>query len=280
MKPVLAQSISLYLHRSLPPKCTLRVLSVHRRVLNLETETGQMLAFTHPQIGHGPFHIQLARSVDFSILRPGITGLKDGALLLIGPLLVDGEQPRIWDATLPPMPSTVPIRSWLQAKKTAAQYLQSHPVMDDLDAPTWVRLQAGMNALSKSLQTNDNQLLAASVDLLAGLGPGLTPAGDDVLLGAIARLFLLGPKQLSPTGETNARVWSETIFALAASKTNRFSRAWLWHAAHGRFSQPWHALQQAFITEDEARARHAIQWIADIGATSGRLALMGLFSMH
>ncbi len=281
MKSVLAQSISLHLHRALPAKCALRVLSVHRRVLNLEAENGQLLAFIHPQIGLGPFHIQLTHAVDFSSLRPGMTGWKDGALYQVGGLRIDGRRLHLWDATLPPAPSPFPTRSWQIAQEAAEQRLQTHPVAAELNKPTWTRLQSGLQALSQGLQTHHQPSIAAAVDQLAGLGPGLTPAGDDLLLGAMARVFFLESNRNALPDASSDPAWEAGVmFERAAMKTNRLSRAWLWHAAHRRFSEPWHALHEALTQADENRIRNAIHRIAAIGATSGRLALMGLFSMH
>ncbi len=65
---------------------------------------------------------------------------------------------------------------------------------------------------------------AAAVACLLGRGPGLTPAGDDVLAG-----FLLGARAF---GLDAARVRA-AVAAMAAAKTTALSAALLWHAARG-----------------------------------------------
>lgn len=64
---------------------------------------------------------------------------------------------------------------------------------------------------------------AAAVAGLFGRGPGLTPAGDDVLAG-----FLLGARAF---GLDAARV--RAAIAVAPARTTALSAALLWHAARG-----------------------------------------------
>jgi hypothetical protein len=65
---------------------------------------------------------------------------------------------------------------------------------------------------------------AAAVARLLGRGPGLTPAGDDVLAG-----FLVGARAFGLVGtEVGA-----AIAALAPARTTALSAALLWHAARG-----------------------------------------------
>jgi hypothetical protein len=106
--------------------------------------------------------------------------------------------------------------------------------------------------------------LAEAVRHLAGLGSGLTPAGDDYLTGAMAGLWLLNrPESLPLMAET------------AGPKTNALSAAFLEAAAKGEFMEPWHALAQAWQAVDREAMAAAIKWIAEFGASSGEDALAG-----
>jgi hypothetical protein len=65
---------------------------------------------------------------------------------------------------------------------------------------------------------------AAVAQRLLGRGPGLTPAGDDVLAG-----FLIGTAAFG----LDAAPLRETIAVLAPARTTALSAALLWHAARG-----------------------------------------------
>lgn len=65
---------------------------------------------------------------------------------------------------------------------------------------------------------------ATGVTALLGRGPGLTPAGDDVLAG-----FLLGTRAVG----LDAAATRAAVATLAAARTTALSAALLWHAARG-----------------------------------------------
>src|SRR3954454_13224905 len=76
---------------------------------------------------------------------------------------------------------------------------------------------------------------------LVGLGPGLTPAGDDVMAGVMAGLVLLG----HPAAER----FAAGVYSLAAGRTTELSRALLRHAAAGRVSGEYCAVLQGLVGE-------------------------------
>ncbi|MDP9429386.1 MAG: DUF2877 domain-containing protein, partial [Actinomycetota bacterium] len=101
---------------------------------------------------------------------------------------------------------------------------------------------------------------------LIGLGPGLTPAGDDVMAGTMAGLVLLG----HPAADR----FAATISALAASRTTELSRALLRHAAAGRVSVEYAAVLHGLVGERPLAP--AIAGLLGTGATSGRAVALGL----
>jgi hypothetical protein len=98
---------------------------------------------------------------------------------------------------------------------------------------------------------------------LAGLGYGLTPAGDDFLLGMMAALWLLGERETLPA------------IAHAAARTTTLSAAFLTAAAQGQFIEAWHGLAHALHRQDDAGGQAALRRIAAFGGSSGRDALAG-----
>lgn len=97
-----------------------------------------------------------------------------------------------------------------------------------------------------------------------GLGPGLTPAGDDVVVGMLVGFIAAGE-----TGR--ARALAE---ACAAVETVPFSRSLIDHAAQGRAARPLLDLVAALA--GHGRLRRAMTVLDDFGATSGRHLLDGV----
>lgn len=111
-------------------------------------------------------------------------------------------------------------------------------------------------ALLADLITNS----AAAVAGLLGRGPGLTPAGDDVLAG-----FLLGTRAF---GLDAARVRA-AVAGLAPGRTTALSAALLWHAARGECVDG----VAAVLADPSGPAVGRLLWI---GHTSGAALAAGL----
>jgi hypothetical protein len=106
--------------------------------------------------------------------------------------------------------------------------------------------------------------VAEATRLLAGLGPGLTPAGDDYLLGIMAALGLIGRSNLA-----------QEIAEAALPRTTLLSGAFLRAAEKGLFAEEWHRLVEALLQGKEQATAEACERLSHWGATSGRAALAG-----
>lgn len=112
---------------------------------------------------------------------------------------------------------------------------------------------------TRAVQCVDRGDLDGAVDALAGLGPGLTPAGDDTLAGI---LLVFG-----------AYDRAAAIAAADRARTNDIARAFLVWAARGQSIEPVHRLLTAGEAGEAARA------IADLlrfGHSSGADLAFGL----
>jgi len=103
---------------------------------------------------------------------------------------------------------------------------------------------------------------------LVGLGPGLTPSGDDLLGGAMIALHLLG------CPERAAELY-RTIRPALANGTNAVSRALFAAAAEGMGGESLHAALSAVLSADRAVMTERLQAIDRIGHSSGWDALTG-----
>lgn len=104
-------------------------------------------------------------------------------------------------------------------------------------------------------------------DGLIGLGPGLTPAGDDFVGGAMIALRAFGGGMLAD----RIAGWA---LPLAEANTNRISRAHLRCAAMGEGHEALHDLLSALSRGEPAIAR-ALDALDRVGHSSGRDAAAG-----
>jgi hypothetical protein len=121
-------------------------------------------------------------------------------------------------------------------------------------------------ALRGAVRRADLDAALRTATRLIGLGPGLTPAGDDVLAGTTAGLVLLG----HPAAER----FGFGVTSLAAGRTTELSRALLRHAAAGRVSGEFAAVLRGLV--GDGALAPAIDALLGTGSTSGRAMALGL----
>ena len=103
---------------------------------------------------------------------------------------------------------------------------------------------------------------------LIGLGPGLTPSGDDLLGGALVALHLLGRIDLRDA------LWQK-VREPALADANAISRAHLTAAAQGLGGAALHAVLNDVLTGTTAALPRRLAAVEAIGHTSGWDALAG-----
>jgi hypothetical protein len=125
------------------------------------------------------------------------------------------------------------------------------------------------------LAVNDATALGAVLAEVVGRGPGLTPSGDDVLVGILA--VLTSPH----SGESGARAVESLGRALLPllSRTTDVSRHLLRQAANGLFCRDLHELICALVGATSAPQLSAkVRRVIELGATSGGDTCEGLLA--
>jgi hypothetical protein len=125
-----------------------------------------------------------------------------------------------------------------------------------------------LETLLGGVAAGDVEACEQGASRLAGLGGGLTPAGDDFLLVVFYALFASRPQR-------QAAALAQAMVSSAAHRTSRLSAAWLSAGARGEASQPWHDLIAALALPDGQALVAAVQGVLGVGHTSGADALAG-----
>ncbi|MBS3939403.1 MAG: DUF2877 domain-containing protein [Actinobacteria bacterium] len=144
--------------------------------------------------------------------------------------------------------------------------------------PLPIALAAPVARLRTALHGEDIAAALAQVDGLLGLGPGLTPSGDDLLCGLLSAIALLGPAVGAPAERrvAAARVVGAAVVARAPAATTSISAALLAHAVHGEVSDV--AADVVHALAGRQPLAPAVRALLAVGATSGRDLTAGLLA--
>jgi len=253
------------------------VLGRFDRACNLVDREGRVIALTLPEIGNGPFSIVVAGDPGlfsrFSVGQPALANQYD---LKVGGWRINLRAAKIWE------PKLACSNQPLKISSTIASIIKPYadwPHLAEVNsfANSASRLTGAAAQLNQALIEHEKserhegheryeraERVVEAIDQLAGLGSGLTPAGDDYIVGVMAALWLTGRKEML-----------SEMARIAVVKTTALSAAFLRAAAQGEFMEPWHALVQTLFAGEIEAFSQAIKWVAQFGASSGLDALAG-----
>lgn len=225
-----------------------RILHIFTGACNLVNDQNEVISLVSPRIGPGPFTIVLESDgvVEVDVHQPvSIDG--DRQILTVGSLVVDAGKALLWQ----------PVPDWTQLRDAD---------MAHWPPPTGLppHLDAYLSQTITGVATNDSSMCLAGVEGLAGRGTGLTPAGDDVLMGIVYGLWVWYP---SHPPRRSRQEWLEMIVETAVPRTTTLSANFLRAAAEGEAVRQWHDLVNG--------CSGAIDQILAIGHTSGADAWAG-----
>ena len=134
--------------------------------------------------------------------------------------------------------------------------------------------QVDDRGLGKALMSDDPAAVRHAMCGLLGKGEGLTPEGDDVLVGMLAGLRLLGPALGLPgAGGVQAAV-APIVLTEAPFRTTALSAALLRHAVAGEVADPVAVFLQALTGRGDME--EAVGGLQTMGNTSGVATACGV----
>jgi len=237
------------------------ILHVFDHACNLINERREVLCLVPPQIGCGPFNLVIEAGTLFS------AHLDVQSRIFIHADQLDLDDLTIGIRSARPWSSSPNWRLLHGKRREMLDQLTSLPIPDSLPLlPN--RL---ISDFALALAAADISSALAMTRQLAGLGPGLTPAGDDFILGAVLAAWIVHPPGVG-------RALAEEIANSAAPLTTSLSAAWLRSAGRGEAGILWHEFFDTLISMDKVQIQEAAGAILAMGETSGADALAGFFS--
>jgi hypothetical protein len=247
-----------------------RVHSVFDRTVNVTGSDGALFTLASREVDDAPDTLVLdAKSLGPWNLSPGDTVVATNAGLLAGGRIgIRLQGAAAWHAALPAYPAD---ESRLRANvaRVRAQ-LGERPIAS---APAHARtgfacematvLERRALLLCGALREGDAKAAVGHGRSMIGLGPGLTPSGDDFLVGLFAVLHV--PQ--SPC--SGLAPLCRNMAADAQRQTHAISAAALQAAARGRVRKRIEVLLREMMTGTRERVDQALGAVLAIGSSSG-----------
>lgn len=231
-----------------------RVASIHERAIVLLLDDGPLVALLPRGAPLHPWAVELEAAVP-SGPGEGDTVQVGDAALEIGPLRVALAGMAIEPLRLAARPAAV---------DPAAAHALASSSPERGGGPFEPVLAA---ALASYRDSGDPAVLA----VLVGVGEGLTPSGDDVIVGALAALDLLGAAA--------AQERLGAALAGCAVRTTRLAAQGIEAALAGHYPEPVLGVLAALAAADPARLGAAAAALLAVGHRSGADTLRGIVAV-
>lgn len=264
-----------------------RIHSIYRSAINVALPGGDLFVIADPKVGGLPCGVLVDLGPDRRAL-----GLERGQVVVAAErwvalpaahIRIGLDEAARWT---PRMPIATPgaarrwghraaaIRDLARARTAAASAVAALGLGGLLDGvgshglPIHAaRTAAVLDQLEAAFATGRIDTAGQIARRIVGLGPGLTPSGDDALIGLAAALWAL---------DHPARGFLAEAVQDAPLQTTAISAALLRHAAAGEFSECLHELLGALLGKDVTTIAPALDRAMAWGATSGTDCLVGV----
>jgi hypothetical protein len=251
-----------------------RVLHVFKEACNLLTS--EVLSLVTPIIGSGPFSIVIPPIHFSNMLKTKDPVVCSADTIQVGPLIVSIRQAAIWN----PVPDWDVLRAHkiqvqsnlsllqrtlydLAPSSSLAALIVDRPSPDSAIEQAIISIARSLSGEFLAGIKKGNLSCAAEI---AGLGSGMTPAGDDWLAGVMLGLWICLPAAQSIT---------QPMAHMATPLTTDFSAAWLRAAGRGECHHLWHTLFTMLLCDNLPGIRKAAISIVRQGHSSGADMLTG-----
>jgi len=241
------------------PRVIGRVHSVFERAVNLLGADGRLLTLHGPGPLAAPFAVALDERLPWRELEPGIPIHREGrGRLVLGALRLQYSAAQVVDTS---------IGAGSDPRALAAALAEGPRPPAAPSLASGIALE-GRRRLAEGLRRRDTERFVDGARRLIGLGEGLTPAGDDLLVGslAVARRF-------RPDFVLENPAIGQALANAAREGTTLVACEFLLEALEGRFSETVIAL---LVAADVPGARVALDDLLALGATSGADTAAGM----
>jgi hypothetical protein len=199
------------------------------------------------------------------------------------PLTIDLRGASIWEAQLISIDISKPVirKAWSiigQNLNRQQRLKQTDLIAEDLfqsdkGSSLTRKLRQPVLDLIASTKRLDVEAAADAARWMIGLGPGVTPTGDDVLLGHLAGLWSMAGEDKEKL--TFIETFGEVLSQLT-DQTNEISRTYLYHAIRCEFSSSLIKLVNAMKDGETERLVSTGKEAMRVGHSSGTDSITGL----
>lgn len=267
--------------------CIGQVRSVHSRLINVVMADGELLTIQGPERMRTPMSLVVHWPVEV-VFEPDPGQLvywrEKSDCLLCGSYTIALTGAELFGSFAEVKPGKDSAKALQVLEGHFAKVGRNQSVYDFLQQKgairsggnTWphcygIFLQQRVRELTEAMQEGNVEECVSAAIRLVGVGPGLTPAGDDFLQG-----FFFYTRTFAGLSKTTDAICTNLQVGVQLD-TTEVSRAYWRHFLNGRVAEPLQWMVEAFNAEDWSRFSRQVEQVSRIGHSSGDDYLSGVW---
>jgi hypothetical protein len=275
------------------------VHSIFRRVINITALENRLITVVGQEVGQGPLNILVDIPGSLDLLTIGInkgdtvSQVDDTIVIGENVLVISTQSAELWRPNRNFQTNLQSIRHII----TNIEYLSDfalnfghlnglgelipfthiHGLKDSETKKLGLVSQIALphiSSLLKAIKSSHTQEIKRNIESLVGLGPGLTPAGDDMLLGLMVSMLYLSENFKEKS--IDVKKINEDIISVISGKTTTISEEFLREASVGNANEAVASLMECLLTSKSGELENSIRKVLNVGGTSGTDTVFGV----
>lgn len=273
--------------------------SIFQRVINIIMLENRLISLVGQEVGQGPLNIlvNIPNHINLSTI-----GIKKGDIVSrVGESIVIGENvivistrwAKLWEpkrnlqASLQPLKTIMANIEIMRNLALSSDYLNG---LGELIPFTYIEglkdtkneklgpishlALPHISSMLKAIKSGRSHDILRITTHLVGLGPGLTPAADDMFLGLMISMLYFS-ENFNETSIDVKKI-NKDIVSIISGKTTIISEEFLREASDGKVNEAVASLMENLLTSRQRELEDSVRKVLDLGGTSGTDIVFGV----
>ncbi|MFX1292990.1 MAG: DUF2877 domain-containing protein [Promethearchaeota archaeon] len=288
-----AQSIGLSANERIQIKGKIGLVhSIFQRVINIKVLENRLISLVGQEIGEGPLNIlvDIPNHINLSTIgiKSGDTVTRVGKSIVIGQnvIVILTKWTKLWEPkrkfqdSLQPLKTIMTNIDFMRDIALTSNHLGGlgelipfthiNGLKDSNTeklCPVSHLVLPNISSMLKAIKAGHSKDIIQITKHLVGLGPGLTPAADDMLLGLMISMLYFS-ENFKETSVDVKKI-NKDIISIISGRSTIISEEFLREASLGKVNEAIASLMENLLTSKQRDLENTVRKVLDLGGTSG-----------
>jgi len=273
--------------------------SIFQRVINITVLEDRLISLVGQEVGQGPLNILVNIPNHVNLVKIGIkmgdivTRVGDSIVMGENVVVILTQRTELWEPTRKFQASLQPLKTIManiEVMREVALVSDHLSGLGELIPFTHINglkdskteiiglvsnlALPHISSMLKAIKSGHSQDLIRVTKHLVGLGPGLTPAADDMLLGLMISMLYIS-ENFNQT-IIDVKKINKDIISIISGRTTIISEEFLREASVGKVNEAVASLMENLLTSRQRELENYVRNVLDLGGTSGTDTVFGI----